>query len=153
MNSFLTQQFGNRVRIRCMALIEQNDAILLINHSGLNPQNCFWMPPGGGIEAGENVLECIAREVNEEANLKVLKSEFYCLNEYIADSLHAVELFFKSKVADYDSQLGNDPEISSENQLLLEIEWMDIESIKKLDKGIVHPVIKKYVTCNTHNKA
>jgi ADP-ribose pyrophosphatase YjhB (NUDIX family) len=66
-----------------MALIEKNDAILLINHRGLNPQSCFWMPPGGGIEAEESVLECIAREVSEEANLRVLKSEFYCLNEYI----------------------------------------------------------------------
>jgi 8-oxo-dGTP diphosphatase len=129
-----------------MALIEQNDAILLINHRGLNPQNCFWMPPGGGIETGESVLDCIAREVSEEVNLKILKSEFYCLNEYIVDSLHAVELFFKSEVADYDSWLGSDPEISPDNQLFLEIKWMDIESINNMDEYMVHPVVKKYVT-------
>jgi 8-oxo-dGTP diphosphatase len=146
MDIFLTQQFGNRVRVRGMALIERNDAILLINHRGLNPQNCFWMPPGGGVEIGESILDCITREVSEEANLKVLKSEFYCLNEYIVGSLHAVELFFKSEVTNYDSRLGSDPEISPDNQLLLEIKWMDIESINNMDEHIVHPVIKKYVT-------
>jgi ADP-ribose pyrophosphatase YjhB (NUDIX family) len=136
-----------------MALIEQDDKVLLINHRGLNPQNCFWMPPGGGINAGEKVLDCIIREVDEEVNLRVLSCEFYCSNEYISNSLHAVELFFESKVADYNAQLGFDPEVSADNQFMIEIKWMSKEAVCKLDESLIHPVIKKYVTFKTQVQA
>jgi 8-oxo-dGTP diphosphatase len=36
----------------------------------------FWMPPGGGIEAGETFEQAIVREVKEETNMKVLHQEF-----------------------------------------------------------------------------
>ncbi len=34
-----------------------------------------WMPPGGGIEAGEDHKQAIVREVKEETNMKVVHQE------------------------------------------------------------------------------
>ncbi len=34
-----------------------------------------WTPPGGGVEAGEDVETAVCREVQEEANMKVLKQQ------------------------------------------------------------------------------
>ncbi|MDP5121098.1 MAG: NUDIX hydrolase [Spirosomaceae bacterium] len=147
MNTELIEQFGSRVRIRCLALIKNNDSILLIKHRGLNRENCYWMPPGGGIDEGESVIDCVKREVKEEVNLNVLSSEFYYLSEFIADSLHAVELFFESKVTNHDATLGFDPEITRENQYIIELKWMDTAEICTLPDDLIHPVVKKYVTC------
>ncbi len=35
----------------------------------------YWTPPGGGVEAGEDVRTAVAREVKEESNMKVLKQQ------------------------------------------------------------------------------
>jgi ADP-ribose pyrophosphatase YjhB (NUDIX family) len=34
-----------------------------------------WTPPGGGVEAGEDVRTAVVREVKEESNMKVLKQQ------------------------------------------------------------------------------
>ncbi len=37
----------------------------------------YWVPPGGGIDQGENFTEATIREIKEEANMKVLKLETF----------------------------------------------------------------------------
>jgi 8-oxo-dGTP diphosphatase len=44
------------------------DKLVLVHH----PKS-GWMPPGGGIEAGETYEQAVVREVKEETNMKVLK--------------------------------------------------------------------------------
>ncbi len=46
------------------------DKMILVKH----PKS-GWMPPGGGIEIGENIAEATIREVKEETNMKVLHQE------------------------------------------------------------------------------
>lgn len=147
METQLTQQFGNRIRVRCLALIKNDGKILLIKHRGLNPQNCYWMPPGGGVDATESAAECLTREVREEVNLTVVSNSYYCLHEYNGNQLHAIELFFEAEVQDFNAQLGFDPEVAAGNQFMIEIKWMDKAAICNLADGLIHPVIKKYVTC------
>jgi len=36
----------------------------------------YWTPPGGGVEAGENVRDAVRREVEEETNMNVIKQRF-----------------------------------------------------------------------------
>ena len=44
--------------------------MVLVNH----PKS-GWMPPGGGIEAGETYEEAVVREVKEETNMRVIRQE------------------------------------------------------------------------------
>jgi ADP-ribose pyrophosphatase YjhB (NUDIX family) len=50
--------------------IETNGKMVLVLH----PKS-GWMPPGGGIEAGESYQESTIREVKEETNMKVLEQK------------------------------------------------------------------------------
>lgn len=56
--------------VRYQAAVIADDRLLLLQcrpHAGGE----FWLLPGGGIEEGESEVECIAREVREEAGMDV----------------------------------------------------------------------------------
>ena len=90
--------YGNKIRIRaCGILLKQNKA-LMINHLGLNKENCFWGFPGGGIELGETLENCIKREFVEEVNLTIETKNLCFINEFINQKFHAIEFSFSLKV-------------------------------------------------------
>lgn len=48
-----------------VVLVDEQDRVLLLWHTGDNDDH-HWAPPGGGIEPGETVLQAAARELWEE---------------------------------------------------------------------------------------
>lgn len=60
---------GAEIRLGCSAIIfdSTGDKILLTRRS----DNGQWCLPGGGVDSGERVAECCAREVREETGLHV----------------------------------------------------------------------------------
>ncbi|MEZ4733881.1 MAG: NUDIX hydrolase [Caldilineaceae bacterium] len=56
---------------RYQGAIIQDDKILLIRHTEHASGRSFWVIPGGGREAGESEMACVAREMREETNLVV----------------------------------------------------------------------------------
>lgn len=69
-----------RERLGCRGIIIKDDKVLL----SLEERKNVYMSPGGGVENDETLEECVARELREEAGLKVrpvkhlLRVDEYC---------------------------------------------------------------------------
>jgi 8-oxo-dGTP diphosphatase len=57
------------VRIRVGVLICRDGEVLLVRHE--KGGHSYWLVPGGGVDAGETMVEAAARELLEETNLDV----------------------------------------------------------------------------------
>ncbi len=54
-------------RIRVSALLRWQDRILLIRHE--KPGKEYWLLPGGGVNAGESLVDALHRELEEEVGV------------------------------------------------------------------------------------
>ncbi len=91
-----------------------------------------WMPPGGGLEFGETLEDCLKREFREETGAEIEVGEFLFLNELIDDPYHAVELFYRVRQTGGEIRLGSDPEHSNHSQVLKAVEWKPVAGLPTL---------------------
>jgi ADP-ribose pyrophosphatase YjhB (NUDIX family) len=80
-----------QIQVSARALVVKDRKLLLVGHT---PE--YWYTPGGRLEAGESLTNCIAREVFEETGLKVKAGELVHVFEFYDDSekSHKVECYF-----------------------------------------------------------
>lgn len=130
----IKKTYGHRLRLRVSGLCIHGDKILMIRHQGLSEKGYFLSPPGGGLQFGEDVKECLQREFQEETNLHVLVQEFLFVHEFLNPPLHALELFFIVKPLEGEPSPGIDPEMK-ENQMIDQVKYMSYEDISR-EKGV-----------------
>ena len=133
MNQNLINQYGNHLRVRVCGVCVQDGKILLINHAGLNESNEFWSPPGGGLQFGEAIDECLKREFLEETNTVISVGKFLKIREFIQLPLHAIELYYEVKIESGNIETGFDPEM--EEQIIKDIQWISLEEILRKGEG------------------
>ncbi len=133
------EQYGNHVRVRVCGVCIQEGKILLLNHIGIRENSDFWCPPGGGLQFGETIDECLKREFLEETNTKISVGKFLTVNEFVNPPLHAIELFYAVEIISGVPKKGIDPEM--EEQIISDLRWFSLEEIKELSKETVHQVI------------
>ena len=131
--------YKNKIRIRVCSIIIENNKMLLLKHIGLNNEDIFWAPPGGGLEFRESIEDCLVRETLEETGIKVLTQTFIELNEYLHDQLHAVELFYRIDKFTGSFKLGYDPETTS--QILISGKYFTKDELKALPNNHKHPIL------------
>jgi len=132
--------YGNRLRVRACGLCVVDDKLLLVNHQHLEEGN-WWAPPGGGIEFGESVEQCLMREFQEETGLKVGLKDFLFATEFISPPLHAIEFFFRVEVAGGTLKNGSDPEM--ENQIIRDVQFISWSVLKSWNPNSLHGIFKK----------
>lgn len=143
MEEKLTAMYGGKVRVRVCGICIEDNSLLLIRHVGLGEKNMLWIPPGGGIEFGEDASLALEREFLEETGLSINIGQFLFVNEFINDHLHAIELFFNVSIKSGTLKIGVDPELNATSQIINEARFVTFEEIGIMDKKILHNSLQK----------
>lgn len=107
-------------RIGCRAIIIKDNKILLSHEMNTG----VYLTPGGGLESGESLEECVNREVREETGYTVkVKRPFVKVNEYFYDKLF-VSNYFVCEITGRSKQSLTETEIIHG----VEPEWVEIET-------------------------
>lgn len=135
----IKEKFGQRLRVRVNGIHIKNDRILMVKHRMGNGKY-FWNVPGGGMEYGTSAVENLSRELMEETGLEVKTASYLFVHEFLDPPLHAIELFFEISATEGEFYLGEDPELTKENQLLTEISYLGVEDLANIPKEEKHPI-------------
>lgn len=84
------------------AVIRYGDRLLLVTDGG------YWYTPGGRMEPGETLPECVAREVQEETGTEVTVGDIVAVSEYMNPETgeHKVECFFAAELTHAPDAIG-----------------------------------------------
>ncbi len=124
--------FRNKLRIRICGLLVEEDAILLAQIHSPVTDRLVWTPPGGGLKFGEHMRDCLEREFIEETNLQIDVHELLHVNELVESPFHALELYFEVTKKGGEVEMGSDPELSWDQQLLHDLKWMPFAELKNI---------------------
>lgn len=80
------------MQITSRAFIFSEKKILLCRQK--NPFRDYWTLPGGSVEEGETILDCISREITEEIGVVLEINQMLFIRELIDSSRHRIEFYF-----------------------------------------------------------
>jgi len=117
---------NNKTVIRCRAIILHEGKLLVVKHS---VENTYYALPGGHLEWGEDMKECMSRELEEELGIKGDVGRLFYVNNfvgnetnYIAKGTQSIEFFFEIKnSADY-ANMNKATGLDAEE--IYEIKWV-----------------------------
>ena len=120
--------------IRCRGIILHNDKILVVKHS---KDNSYYALPGGHLEWGESVKECIEREITEELGIKPEIGRLLYIRNYVRDDSNVQSIEFHFEIINSADYLNIDVTNNkgSHGHELAEICW-----IGKNDSRIIKPI-------------
>lgn len=133
----------DKINVRVYATIVKDKKVLVLHEEYVGEQLMKF--PGGGLEFGESVLECVQRELDEELNIKVKNIEhLYTQEDFLVSKFRNSEqlltIYYLAEMIDENELLIMDPCIEK-------IEWVSLETEENpfplpIDK-IVFDVLKK----------
>jgi 8-oxo-dGTP diphosphatase len=128
-------------RIRVSAILRRENRILLVRQE--KPGREYWLLPGGGVNAGESLVDALQRELAEEVGLD---EEFVFEGPVaIADSIappgapakHVVHIIFAGQLGGRSLEHASARDAAVRNQRLFDLEEL---------MGIaLHPPIQRFL--------
>ena len=102
-------------RIRAAAIVFEGDSVLLVQHQHdeIDDGQSWWVPPGGGLEGDESLVECARRETLEETGLSVEIGRLAYVREFVEPGYHHCEVFFVATSYEGTLVTGSNPEDSN----------------------------------------
>jgi 8-oxo-dGTP diphosphatase len=128
----LDDVFKNRIRLRVNGILQEDESVLLIQLRSPVNDVLIWMPPGGGLQFGETMEAGLQREFLEEAGLNIEVGTLALVNELVKPPFHAVELYFFVQKMGGALQMGADPELPDDEQLLKDLQWMSVDRLNEM---------------------
>ena len=136
----IIDQYGKKLRIRVCGICIDENKILLVRHQMGQKNDTFWSPPGGGMVYGQSAEQNLKREFLEETGLTIDVDRFLFIHEFLAPPLHAVELFFEVRITGGELKVGIDPEMSTADQIIREVRFVDFGEITRSEKKHYHNI-------------
>ncbi|MCC9136899.1 NUDIX domain-containing protein [Pontibacter silvestris] len=133
--------YAHKLRVRVCGICIKNNKLLLVQHQQTVNNTAFWAPPGGGLNYGESIKDCLKREFLEETRLEIDVSRFLFLNEFMEEPLHAVEMFFEVRTKGERVATGFDPELPPDNQLIEHVQYLTLDEIRKIERQNKHHIL------------
>ena len=107
--------------VRCRAIILHEGKLLVIKH---REELDYYAFPGGHLEQGESVKECIVREVIEELGVKPEIGRLLYIQDFEnSKGEHSTEFFFE--VLNGKDYIGCEQNVRSHAHEICEITWLD----------------------------
>lgn len=125
----LFEQYSGVIRVRASALIMRDKQLLLVKQKVPVKARPVWLPPGGGIEVGETAEEALVREVAEETGVQIRPLRLRYIHEFIQDTFHAYEFYYRAEMVGGVLRKGGDPEHAPEEQLISRVAWVPIDQL------------------------
>lgn len=98
-------------RVRVTGILVEDGEILLTEERVTDSRG--WSLPGGGLEQGETMEECIVREMKEETGLEVSVGDLLYLCDNLRNGEHIVHITFLVTRTGGMLGTGNGPEFTS----------------------------------------
>lgn len=73
-----------RFNLRVYGLLIMNDSVLITHENRANMIMTKF--PGGGLEKGEGIKECLIREFQEELEIEIKVGDYYYVNDFLQTS-------------------------------------------------------------------
>jgi len=114
--------------IRCRGIIIYDDKILVVKHSS---KSKYYALPGGHLDWGESVLDCMSREIIEELGIKPKIGRLLYVRNYIDNNMkQSIEFHFE--ITNSKDYLKIEDLGGTHRHELAEIYWMKKNDTKNL---------------------
>ena len=142
-------QYVMKHRISSKVFIFDRDRILLIKHVDPISKNEWWVPPGGGVQGEETVLDAAKREVWEESGLDVEIGQLSYVRQLIFDGYNMLELYFWSNGHDGNPHIGNIAGKGEDEDFIKDCGWFSQEQVQNM--RVLPSIIKDGLWLDRHN--
>jgi 8-oxo-dGTP diphosphatase len=141
----LNQHYTGHLRVRVCGICRQDRQILVVRHANTLENYSLWSPPGGGLQFGEKIKDCLVREFREETGLEVTPTRFLFLQEFLQEPLHAIEFFFEVQIVGGTLKTGSDPELGPDKQLIQEVAFKTLLQLQQDRASELHQIFKNLI--------
>lgn len=114
----------------CGILIENGKVLCILSQY---KEGKFYLFPGGGVEYGESIEECVMREVLEETGIKVKIKKLVYINDRLKErktNTRVLNLFFTVERVD---KKESEKETRDDGGKIKKVEWIDLNKFEKID--------------------
>ncbi|RAU83075.1 NUDIX domain-containing protein [Pontibacter arcticus] len=134
--------YAHQLRVRVSGICVIDKKLVLAKHGKTINNKAFWAPPGGGLEFGEKVHDCLKREFLEETGIEVEVVRFLFVNEFLENPLHAIELFFEVRATGGKIITGTDPEAAEDEQLIENVQLLTLPQLREIPTSDKHRILQ-----------